>query len=123
MKTLEQQLTRLDLNLLVALSVLLNERSVTNAAHLLYVPQPAMSQTLSRLRILFDDPLFHRDPSGLVPTSKALEIEAPLHRLLTDLHQLICAKPFLPEQCEQAFRISFPPLVGELMAALIGEHC
>jgi hypothetical protein len=57
MKSLEQKLSRIDLNLLVSFSMLLKERNVSRAAEKLYVSQPAMSRTLQRLRELFDDPL------------------------------------------------------------------
>ena len=48
-------LRRVDLNLLVAFDALLDERSVTRAAERLFVGQSAMSATLGRLRILFND--------------------------------------------------------------------
>ncbi len=52
-----------DLNLLVALDVLLDERSVSRAAERLNLSQPAVSGTLKRLRTTFDDPLFASAPS------------------------------------------------------------
>ena len=48
-----------DLNLLVALDALLTERSVTRAAQRIGLSQPGMSNTLARLRRLFDDPLLN----------------------------------------------------------------
>ncbi|MFU8763157.1 MAG: LysR family transcriptional regulator, partial [Haliea sp.] len=50
-------LHKVDLNLLVALQALLEERSVSRAAERLHITQPAMSKTLARLRDLFSDPL------------------------------------------------------------------
>ena len=55
-----QRLTRLDLNLLVSLQALLEEKSVTRAAKRLYITQPAMSRVLQRLRDQLEDPLFTR---------------------------------------------------------------
>ena len=66
-----RDLGRLDLNLLVALEALLEERSVSKAAERLYITQSAMSKTLGRLRDLFDDQLFVRRGSGMVPTPRA----------------------------------------------------
>ena len=54
----------LDLNLLVSLSVLLDEGNVTRAAQRLHVGQPALSAQLARLRRLFDDPLLVPAPGG-----------------------------------------------------------
>ena len=45
-----------DLNLLVYLNVLIDEKSVSKAANKLALTQPAMSNALKRLRDLFDDP-------------------------------------------------------------------
>jgi LysR family nod box-dependent transcriptional activator len=53
-------LSRLDLNLLVALDALLTERSVTRAAERLHLSQPALSASLARLRSHFNDPLLAR---------------------------------------------------------------
>lgn len=53
-------LSRFDLNLLVALNALLEERSVTRAATRLGLTQPALSASLSRLRVLFSDELMVR---------------------------------------------------------------
>ena len=53
-------LSRLDLNLLVALDALLTERSVTRAAERLHLSQPALSASLARLRTHFNDPILAR---------------------------------------------------------------
>ena len=53
-------LSRLDLNLLVAFDALLAERSVTKAAMRIGLGQSAMSHNLARLRRLFGDELFTR---------------------------------------------------------------
>ncbi|MFT5400693.1 MAG: DNA-binding transcriptional LysR family regulator, partial [Gammaproteobacteria bacterium] len=55
---------RIDLNLLHYLDVLLRERNVTRAASQLNLSQPAMSNSLRRLRVLFDDPLLVRTGEG-----------------------------------------------------------
>src|SRR5207253_1796004 len=57
-----------DLNLLVALDALLDERSVTRAAARVGVTQSAMSHALARLRGLFDDALLVRGAAGMVTT-------------------------------------------------------
>lgn len=53
-------LSRLDLNLLVALDALLTERSVTRAAERLHLSQPALSASLARLRTHFNDQILAR---------------------------------------------------------------
>jgi DNA-binding transcriptional LysR family regulator len=78
-----------DLNLLVALDTLLSERSVTRAASRLNLSQSAMSATLGRLRALFGDPLLLRTAGGMLPTSKALELAAPVKQVVADIGRLV----------------------------------
>ncbi len=61
-------LSRLDLNLLVAFDALLTERSVTRAAARVGLGQSAMSHNLSWLRTLFGDELLTRGADGMRPT-------------------------------------------------------
>jgi DNA-binding transcriptional LysR family regulator len=60
-----------DLNLLPIVIALYDELSVSRAARGLGMSQPAVSKALRRLRDTFDDPLFVRGPSGIVPTPRA----------------------------------------------------
>ena len=62
---MDKSLAKIDLNLLKALHVLLEERSVTRAAGRLFITQSAMSKSLRRLRTLVGDPLFLPSPQGL----------------------------------------------------------
>lgn len=89
-------LSRIDLNLLVALQVLLEEKSVTKAAERLFITQPAMSKTLQRLRELFEDPLFIRSGRGLVPTPRAGELEKQLPVVLSSVTDLVVQSEFDP---------------------------
>ncbi|WP_025858332.1 LysR family transcriptional regulator [Pseudomonas sp. CHM02] len=53
-------LTQIDLNLLLVLFIIHESLSVSVAAKRLGVGQPAVSNSLKKLRCLFDDPLFLR---------------------------------------------------------------
>ena len=64
---ISRRLIRTDLNLLVALQILLEERNVTRAAERLSVSQPALSKTLQKLRDSFEDELFTRTAHGWFP--------------------------------------------------------
>ena len=84
-----QKLSRLDLNLLVALQALLEEKSVTRAAQRLFITQPAMSRVLQRLRQQLDDPLFTRTGNILIPTPKAQELQLRLPMLLDGILDMV----------------------------------
>lgn len=75
---------RPDLNLLVALEVLLAEGSVASAARRLQLSASAMSRTLSRLRETTGDPLLVRAGRGLVPTPRAQELRDRVQRVVED---------------------------------------
>jgi LysR family transcriptional regulator, mexEF-oprN operon transcriptional activator len=66
-----RRLGSIDLNLLVVFAALMQHRSVTGAAQKLFLGQPAVSAALSRLRILFGDPLLVKAGRGMVATARA----------------------------------------------------
>jgi DNA-binding transcriptional LysR family regulator len=87
----------LDPNLLRAFSVLLAERNVSRAARHLHVTQPTVSGMLSRLRVIFDDPLFVRTQHGLLPTPRAEALAPGLQQLIDDATALVSSKIFDPQ--------------------------
>src|SRR4051812_45699961 len=78
--TTSAPLSRLDLNLLVALDALLSERSVTRAAEHLHLSQPALSASLARLRVHFGDELLSRHGNSytLTPLASRLAEYTPV---------------------------------------------
>lgn len=90
-------LKSIDLNLLVALKALLDEKHVSRAAASLSLSQPAMSRALNRLRAIFHDPLLVRGASGLCLTSRASELQQPLQHILNEIQNLL-----LPLTCDPA---------------------
>lgn len=86
-------LRAVDLNLLVSLDALLSERSVTRAAARMCVGQPAMSASLSRLRKLFDDPLFVRAGRTLELTPLAQSLIVPTRSILAETEALLKRRP------------------------------
>ena len=75
----------LDLNLIVALDVLLQERNVTRAAARLGITQSATSHALARLRAVTGDPLLVRTSKGMTPTVRAEALGPPIRRALEEV--------------------------------------
>ena len=75
-----------DLNLLVALNVLLEEGSVVGAARRMNLSAPAMSRTLTRIREALNDPILVRSGRGLVPTPRALELQEQVRGVVELAH-------------------------------------
>jgi LysR family transcriptional regulator, mexEF-oprN operon transcriptional activator len=67
----ENNFKDVNLNLLVVFAVLMRERSITRTAKMLALSQPAVSNSLKRLRALFEDDLFTRVSQGVIPTLRA----------------------------------------------------
>lgn len=98
--------SRVDLNLLVYLDVLLRERNVTRAAEELGISQPAMSNSLRRLRDLFSDPILVRTSDGMVPTDRAMELMPLVRNVLIAAEEAILPKAeFEPKISNRIFRI------------------
>ena len=95
-----------NLNLLVAFDALYAEQSVTAAARRAGVTQPAMSNTLSQLRALFDDALFVRHRTGLTPTARAKQLAEPIRQGLKLLEGALSAPSFEPAISERRFVIA-----------------
>jgi DNA-binding transcriptional LysR family regulator len=98
---------RYDLNLLPVFLALMEERSVTRAAERLGITQPALSNALSRLRVMLQDPLFIRERYGMQPTQKAEELAPIIAAALANLDSVILGQQgFDPAKAERLFTIA-----------------
>ncbi|MBL0514839.1 LysR substrate-binding domain-containing protein [Aeromonas media] len=113
-----EQLGRIDLNLLIILQVLLEERNGSRAARRLHLSQSAVSKALGRLRETFDDPLFVRSAYGLDPTPRALDLQQQLQPILLSLDNLIQPPAFDPASTEREFVIASMDSAFTLFAPL-----
>jgi DNA-binding transcriptional LysR family regulator len=86
-------LRSLDLNLLVILSVLLEEAHVTRAAKRLGLSQPATSSALDRCRAVFGDVLLERGSRGMRLTPRAETLKQPLAAILAEVGELVQDRP------------------------------
>ncbi len=107
-----RDLAKIDLNLLIALQVMLEERNVSRAAERLFITQPAMSKTLSRLREVFQDPLFTRSSHGMRPTPRALELASELETVLQDIQRMLAGHDFDPGAYRGEITIAISEYIG-----------
>ena len=80
------ELSDIDLNQLVVFQQLIQERRVSRVADNLGLTQPAVSNTLAKLRRTFDDELFVRTPQGMLPTPFAEQLAEPVGYALGMIH-------------------------------------
>jgi LysR family nod box-dependent transcriptional activator len=97
---------KLDLNLLVALDVLLKERSVTRAAEVMNLSPSAVSNALAKLREYFDDELLVQIGRKMELTPRAESLQDPVRDLLLRIDSTIAAPAdFDPRGSDRLFRI------------------
>lgn len=109
-------LARIDLNLLVLFETVLEEGHVARAAARLNVSPSAVSHGLGRLRELMQDPLFLRQPKGMVPTERARQLAAPVADILERTRQVISrAEKFDPRHSVRRFVIGAPDAVTAVL--------
>ncbi|MFE5700518.1 LysR family transcriptional regulator [Rhodococcus koreensis] len=100
-------LASVDLNLLVPLRALLKHRSVTRAAEEAGVSQPAMSNTLRRLRRLLNDELLIRVGKNYELTARATALLAPLEIALRAIDNEVVNPPvFSPADSHRTFTVA-----------------
>jgi DNA-binding transcriptional LysR family regulator len=99
-------LQNLDLNLLVHLRSLLEERHVTAAAKRSFLSQPAMSRVLERLREMFNDPLLVRSGRSYERTVCGDRLLRELEMLLPRIEAMVRGEGFDPSQSEERFRLA-----------------
>ncbi|GAM03673.1 LysR family transcriptional regulator [Novosphingobium sp. MBES04] len=98
---------RYDLNLLPIFVALMEERNVTRAAQRVGMTQPALSNALSRLRVMLQDQLFIRERYGIQPTPIALELAPTIAESLAKLDDAVLGQQaFDPAKAERVFTIA-----------------
>lgn len=103
----------LDLNLLRVFLAVYEARSLTGAGRVMYVTQPAISQSLARLRRDLDDDLFYRDGRQMLPTPFAEEIYPAIRGALEGIDGAVSTRGFDPSASTRRFRMALSEL-GEL---------
>src|SRR5690349_8785376 len=99
-------LAGLDLNLMVSLDALLQQRSVTRAAAAMGLSQPALSGSLARLRRHFDDELLTRVGNDYRLTPLAVQLKDLVRVALSGAERVFAAQPhFDPASSTRDFTI------------------
>jgi LysR family transcriptional regulator, nod-box dependent transcriptional activator len=120
-------LNKFDLNLLIALDALLQEKNVTRAAERVYVSQPAMSAALQKLRDYFNDALLVRAGRELCLTPRGLSLVEPVREALLHVQATLGTQPtFDPATVRRGFSVIVrdhivPRLMPVVLRRLLAE--
>jgi DNA-binding transcriptional LysR family regulator len=112
----------MDTHLLRILQILLTEQSVSRAAIKLGLSQPALSNSLRRLRDITGDPILVRSKTGMVATERGQELLAHANEALSAIER-ITQPPgeFDPAHSTREFHLGAPDYLDAMFLPNIAE--
>jgi len=117
------KLSDIDLNLFVVFDAIYTEGNLTRAGEIIGITQPAVSNSLSRLRTLFNDPMFVRTADGMVPTPIAQNIVGSVRQALGLIRSSVQeSESFDPLASDKRFRISMTDLSQSIFLPYLFEQ-
>ncbi|WP_154139769.1 transcriptional regulator LeuO [Photobacterium damselae] len=103
---MESSLRSVDLNLLTVFDAVMQEQNITRAAHNLGMSQPAVSNAVARLKVMFNDELFIRHGRGIQPTQRAKQLFGPMRQALQLVKNELPSSIFAPETSSRTFKLA-----------------
>lgn len=113
---------QVDLNLLELFLAVYGSRNLTVAGRELGLSQPAMSRALARLRDAYGDPLFVRQPYGLLPTPFADSLNTSLHQALDIVRHTLQTPAFVPAAEQRVFTLAMSDISEQVFLPGLAQH-
>lgn len=104
--SMESTLRSVDLNLLTVFDAVMQEQNITRAAQNLGMSQPAVSNAVARLKVMFNDDLFIRHGRGIQPTQRAKQLFGPLRQALQLVKNELPCSIFAPLTSSRTFKLA-----------------
>ena len=115
-------LAQLKLKDLILFDTLFRTRSLTDSAALLELTVPSAGRMLNKIREAFDDPLFTRGGSGLVPTERAIQLQKKFEHIIDVFDAFDDGEVFYPKKLNRNFTVGIADnALAELMPVIINE--
>ena len=112
-----------DLRLLMVFDAIYKARSVSRAAEILELGQPAVSIALGKLRDQFSDPLFVRTSTGMEPTPLAEELLHPIRSALDAVNGILGHRSvFDPASSNRTFRLCMTDITHLVLLPKLWRH-
>ena len=108
----------INLNLLLLLKTLFEEKNTTKAAQILNITQSSASQGLKKLRSIFSDKLliWEKKSEKATLTPKALSLKLDVLKILNNAEQIFCAKnKFIPYLTDKTYFIAMADLISSYL--------
>ncbi|MDY0971538.1 transcriptional regulator LeuO [Siccibacter turicensis] len=116
---IKSQLRMVDLNLLTVFDAVMQEQNITRAAHQLGMSQPAVSNAVARLKVMFNDELFVRYGRGIQPTARAYKLFGSVRQALQLIQNELPGSGFEPISSERQFNLCVCSPLDNLLTSLI----
>ncbi|MFV0262059.1 MAG: transcriptional regulator LeuO [Kluyvera sp.] len=121
-ETTKPQLRMVDLNLLTVFDAVMQEQNITRAAHMLGMSQPAVSNAVARLKVMFNDELFVRYGRGIQPTARAFQLFGSIRQALQLVQNELPGSGFEPLSSERVFNLCVcSPLDNYLTSIILNK--
>ncbi len=115
-------MSRINLNLLVALEALLEEKSVTKAGKKLFITQAATSNVLKQLRVLFQDPLLEQKGREMVLTVRAKILHPIIKVWLSQTNNIFSHDLFDPATSQRRFTVAIDECTDFLLVPKLYKY-
>ncbi|EBE4778752.1 transcriptional regulator LeuO [Salmonella enterica] len=116
------QLRMVDLNLLTVFDAVMQEQNITRAAHTLGMSQPAVSNAVARLKVMFNDELFVRYGRGIQPTARAFQLFGSVRQALQLVQNELPGSGFEPTSSERVFNLCVCSPLDNILTSQIYNH-
>jgi DNA-binding transcriptional LysR family regulator len=103
-----------ELTLLYVFDAIMIEASVSRAADRLGMTQPTVSNAISRMRELWQDPIFIKKGRQIEPTAYALSLWEQVREPVNQLSVAVDSSVFEPDKSRRKFRIALTDLSVDL---------
>jgi DNA-binding transcriptional LysR family regulator len=99
-----------ELKLLIIFDVIMTEKSITQAAERLSMTQPAVSNAVAKMRVLWKDELFVPDGRKIQPTTYAKDLWGKVRDSLHNINRAIEPQVFEARSAKRTFRVALPDI-------------
>ncbi|WBM70036.1 transcriptional regulator LeuO [Buttiauxella sp. WJP83] len=113
------QLRSVDLNLLTVFDAVMQMQNITRAAQSLGMSQPAVSNAVARLKVMFNDELFVRYGRGIQPTARAFQLFGAIRQALQLVQNELPGAGFDPGSSERVFNICVSSPLDNMLTSVI----
>jgi LysR family transcriptional activator for leuABCD operon len=113
------QLRTVDLNLLTVFDAVMQIQNITKAAQLLGMSQPAVSNAVARLKLMFNDELFVRSGRGIQPTARACQLFSSVRQALQLIQNELPDSDFVPGESDRVFNLCVCSPLDNLLTSVI----